>query len=347
MPHDIKRVLRAFASRAWFIEPQKMAEIIAMLELRAALGPRTAPYRTDGPARRHRPLVYIGLRDSWYSMQAFDDEETAEERRQRRNSQSVAAASGSGGEKRVAVLRLYGTIAPRMEALDDISATAATMVDFQAMFRQVANDPSVGSIVIDIDSPGGAVDLVPETAAMIREARREDRPITAVANTLAASAAYWLASAADELVVTPSGAVGSIGVYTAHEDISEALAKQGVTVTLIHEGPRKVEANPFEPLSPEAMARLQADVHYYYDMFTSDVAKARGVPVSVVRADPEKAEQHFGGGRVLQAKPAVAAGMADRVATLDDVVADAVSYVQRGGKRKRKSAELRRRLAIA
>jgi signal peptide peptidase SppA len=305
MSHEIRRVLRAFATRAWFIDPRKAEEIVALLEFRAANGPRSEPYRAE-------PVT----------------------------PQPVGQTQG-----KIAVLRLYGSIVPRMEHVRDVSASAASMVDFQRAFRAAAADPAVKAIVLDIDSPGGTVDLVPETAAMIREAHSAERPVIAVANTLAASAAYWLASAAGELVVTPSGEVGSIGVYLVHQDVSRALEAEGVAVTFISEGPRKVEGNPFEPLTAESRAALQANVRHYYDLFTRDVAKYRNVPVAVVRADPEKDEQHFGGGRVYPASVAVKLGMADRVDTLEGTIRRLMGGSEPRNKRR---ADLqRRRLALA
>ena len=303
MAHEIRRVLRAFASQPWFIDPRKAEQIVAALELRATMGPRETPYRAAGA---ERPPV-----------------------------------QESAG--RIAIVRLYGPIYPRAEALEDVSQTAALLSKFRESFMAVANDPNVTAIVLDIDSPGGLVDLVPETAAMIRGASRDGRPIVAVANTLAASAAYWIASAADELVVTPSGEVGSIGVYMVHEDVSDFMESMGVRVTFISEGVRKVEGNPFEPLGDEARKALQANVKYFYDLFVSDVAKHRGVSREVVRADPENAEAHFGGGRVYPAAQAVKLGMADRVDTLDNTIA----RLQRGNRGSRRNADTaRRRLAL-
>lgn len=303
MTHEIRRVLRAFASQPWFIDPRKAEQIVAALELRALTGPRAQSERR----------------------------------------QAADPAPVSGQQQSVAVLRLCGTILPRPEALEDVSQTAALMTNFQRAFMAKANDPNVSAIVLDIDSPGGRVDQVPETVAMIRAARREDRPIVAVANTLAASAAYWIASACDEIVVSPSGEAGSIGVYVVHEDISEALAAAGVHMQFISEGPRKTELSSFEPLAEEARNALQASVRYSYDLFVNDVAKGRGVPVSVVRADPEKSDRHFGGGRTYPAKQAVALGMADRVDTLDNTIA----RLQRGAKRKgRKADTARRRMSL-
>lgn len=303
MPHEIRRVLRAFAATPWFIEPRKAEQLAAMLEFRASNGPRPEPYRAQ-VAEPPAP----------------------------------AAATGQ-----IAVLRLRGVIAPRLSgSLDDVSDPPASMEAFGQAFDRAAGDPNIAAIVIDVDSPGGAVDLVPETAARIRAARRESRPIVAVANTLAASAAYWIASAADELVVTPSGEVGSIGVYMLHQDISAMLEAEGVRMTFLREGPRKVEGNPFEPLSEEARGALQTNVRHYYDMFVKDVARHRSVPQAVVRADPEKGGRHFGGGRSYPAAMAVDLGLADRVATFEETVA----RLQGGGRRGRRADLDRRRLAL-
>lgn len=295
MAHEIHRILRAFAAQPWFIDPRKAEQIVAMLEFRAIAGPRAEPYRRKEAAMR---------------------------------TQEVRTDRG-----RVAVISLYGAILPRAESIQDVSQSAALMVPFQTAFREAANDPGISGIVLDIDSPGGQGDLVPETVAMIRKARRADRPIVAAANTLAASAAYWIASAADELVVTPSGEVGGIGAYILHEDISEALAALGVRMQFIREGARKFEANPFEPLSDQARTALQARVRYMYDLFVKDVATGRHVAESVVRADPEESDKHFGGGRIYPAKEAVRFGMADRVATLDETVARLMQSSRRNGSR--------------
>lgn len=244
-------------------------------------------------------------------------------------SQPESSQTGS-----VAIIKLYGPILPRAEAVTDISAPAALLTKFQAAFRSAANDPSVAAIVLDIDSPGGQADLVPETVAMIRGARRDGRPIVALADTLACSAAYWIACGADSISVTPSGMVGSIGAYVLHQDVSEALQAAGIKMTFIKEGPRKTEGNSFEPLDDAAKAWLQSVVKDCYDMFVSDVAKSRGVPASVVRADPETSDKHMGGGRSYPAKEALSLGMVDRIETLDQLV----SRLQRGRGRSTSSA---------
>jgi signal peptide peptidase SppA len=191
---------------------------------------------------------------------------------------------------------------------------------FRDEFRAAMDDEEVSTVVLNIDSPGGLVDLVPEVAAEIRGARGA-KPIVAVANTRASSAAYWLASQADELAVTPSGEVGSVGVYLLHTDWSGANEKEGIAPTYISAGKFKTEANPDEPLTDDAREHLQALVDDSYGMFVSDVAAGRGVSEADVRGG-------FGEGRVLPAAMALDAGMVDSVETLEQVVARTLGEVR-------------------
>jgi signal peptide peptidase SppA len=144
-------------------------------------------------------------------------------------------------------------------------------------------------------------------------AARQSKPITAVVNHLAASAAYWLASAATEIVVSPSGEVGSIGVFAAHDDVSAAMAREGVARTLISAGKYKTEGHPFGPLTEEARLNIQKRVDEYYAMFVRDVARFRDKPINAIY-------NGFGEGRVVGATEAVRLGMADSVGTLEMVV---------------------------
>jgi capsid assembly protease len=211
----------------------------------------------------------------------------------------------------VAVLPLIGTISHRAGMMSESSGGTSTE-RFTAAFRQALADPNVGAIVIDVDSPGGSVEGVPELSSEIFNARGP-KSIVAVANAMAASAAYWIATAADELVVTPSGEVGSIGVWAAHEDDSAYLEQMGVKMSIIRAGKYKIEANPFEPLTEEARAAIQEQVNDYYSMFVDAVARNRGVTAKAVR-------DGYGEGRVVGAKQAKALGMVDRIATLDETI---------------------------
>lgn len=225
-----------------------------------------------------------------------------------------ASRSSAGAQASVAVLPIIGVISHRMELLTRVSARGTSPAMIAERVRAALADPAVHSLVLDIDSPGGSVFGLDELATEIRAARGR-KPIVAVANAIAASAAYWIAAQADELVITPTGQVGSIGVYSMHENIRELLAKEGREITLVAYGEYKTEGNPFEPLTEEAKGAVKAEVDAYGDMFVRAVARGRGVPVDTVR-------ESFGKGRMVRAKDAVDRGMADRVATLEEVVRD-------------------------
>lgn len=184
--------------------------------------------------------------------------------------------------------------------------------------RESVDDTEVAGIVLDVDSPGGSVEGLIEFAAELR-AMAAQKPIAAVVNPTDASAAYWITSQATELAITPSGMVGSVGVYAMHVDQSRFLDAEGITVTLVYAGPYKVEGNPYEPLTEEARNTLQAEVDHYYRAFLSDVAKGRGTQVSTVT-------ETFGGGRMVVPAEAQAAGMVDRI----DTLANTVKRYQRG-----------------
>lgn len=226
----------------------------------------------------------------------------------------------------VAVIPIYGVIIPRATLFSDISG-GTSVQSLRNSFLEAIDDEEVSAIVFDVNSPGGMVDLVPELAEDIR-AKRGTKPIVAVANTLCASAAYWLASQADELYVTESGDAGSIGVITMHEDMSKALEAEGVDVTLITAGKYKDEGNPFEPLGAEAKAALQRRVDEAYGLFVSDVAAGRGIAEADVR-------NGLGEGRLLKAKAALAAGLVDGIQTFEATVRGlaAPSRRARGGTR--------------
>jgi len=232
----------------------------------------------------------------------------------RRGGSSTPHAAGGA----VGVISLSGVIRPKMSGLLALLfGMSGGLEMFQEQFMEAMNDGDIGSVVLNIDSPGGLTDLVPETAAMIREARGT-KPIVAVANTMAASAAYYIASQADEVVVTPSGFIGSIGVFTVHEDWSAFNERVGIMPTYIHAGKYKVEGNPDEPLSAEAKKAMQVEVDEFYNMFVTDVAKGRsynGRDVSV-----NDVRDGYGEGRTLTSKRAVKAGLADRVDTLNAVI---------------------------
>jgi signal peptide peptidase SppA len=238
-------------------------------------------------------------------MDQVDEDRAAREARR-----AAAGGASTGG---IAVIPIYGVLTQRGNMMDDLSGPGSTSTQMlSASLRDAVDDETVSSILLDIDSPGGAVYGISELGDEIYQARSK-KPVTAIANSLAASAAYWLGSQANELYVTPGGEVGSIGVICAHEDWSKFNETAGVKVTYITAGKYKSEGNPNEPLSDDARAYEQSRVDDYYSMFTRAVSRGRGVGVSDVR-------DNMGQGRVMGPDAAIAAKMVDGIATFDQTV---------------------------
>jgi signal peptide peptidase SppA len=305
---SITRVVAAAASQPWAMEPAKLSRVAAffMARLRGEVSPGlTAEEQASVEARRER----------------------------------AAGKTVSAGGKAVAVIPVHGVLSHRAGLFDDYSG-GASYESFQSALADALRDPDVGAIVLDVDSPGGTVAGCTEAADAIFRARGQ-KPIVAVANTMAASAAYWLAAQADELYVTPSGTVGSVGVYMLHEDDSGWLEKAGVKMTFVHAGQYKVEGNSYEPLGEEARAEMQKWVDACRETFVAAVARGRGTSVEDVLA-------HYGDGRLLRAEDALAAGMVHGIRTLDDTIAALTAppvAVPVGRSRAAASDEIRRRRA--
>ena len=212
----------------------------------------------------------------------------------------------------VAVLPLFGVLSQRANIIMQASG-GTSMEQFGAAFRQVMADDDIKAVVLDVDSPGGSVHGTEELARQVFDARG-NKPIVAVVNSLAGSGALWIGSQADEFVITPSGLAGGIGIVADHVDASERGKKEGIKTTLISTSKFKTEGNPFEPLSNEAREHMESVMGEFHKAFVGDVARGRGVTTDIV-------ESGFGQGRLIGAKTAVKAGMVDRIATFDQVLA--------------------------
>jgi ClpP class serine protease len=158
----------------------------------------------------------------------------------------------------VGVLSLYGPMFPKANLMTMLSG-ATSLETFQNDLQTLVDDDKVKQIVIDYNSPGGTSDMVHETGDLIRQAR-DVKPIYGIANTIAGSGALWLLAQSTKAYATPSGKVGSLGVYTTHEDLSAQDEKDGRKITIISAGHLKTAGDPHEPLSDEARAYLQESV---------------------------------------------------------------------------------------
>ena len=183
--------------------------------------------------------------------------------------------------------------------------------DIRREFDAAVADPDVAGIVFDIHSGGGMVYGNFELAEHIRKSR-DEKPSLSVVNAGAMSGAYSLGSSAKRMVSTPSGDSGSIGVLTMHVDMSKALEKFGVAISLIHAGEHKVDGNPFNPLPDNVRADMQARLDGMWQKFISTVAVNRGMSEQAVR-DTQA--------RVYQADEAVKIGLVDAVMSPQDAIA--------------------------
>lgn len=224
------------------------------------------------------------------------------------NRKNLPQPAGGG----VAIIPIYGVIAPRANMLTDISG-GTTFEGLTTQLHEALANKAVKTIVFDVDSPGGNVAGATEFAREVMKARTK-KPVIAQAQYLMASAAYWAMACATEIVAAPSAKVGSVGVYSIHEDLSKALEMEGIKITYISAGKYKVDGNETEPLSKEALARIQAKVDDPYARFKSDVSKGRGVPLADVDAG-------YGEGDTVGADEALRLGMIDRIGTLADTIA--------------------------
>lgn len=206
----------------------------------------------------------------------------------------------------IAVIPIHGSLVKRslgMEAASGLTSYG----EIAAMLDAALADPQVSGILLDIDSPGGEASGSFELARHVREVAAQ-KPVWAVANDAAYSAAYAIAASAQRLFVTETGGVGSIGVIALHVDQSVKDAKEGYHFTAITAGAHKNDYSPHEPLSDAAKTELQGEVDRLHSIFTEHVAAMRGLDLAAVRAT--EAGLFFG-------TNAVAQGLADGVQTLD------------------------------
>lgn len=213
----------------------------------------------------------------------------------------------------IAIVPVIGTLVARSGYLGAASGLTAYS-DIAESIEAAATDPGVRAILLDVDSSGGEVGGLFDLVDHIQAIRAQcGKPIWAVADEAALSAAYAIACVADRLYVTQTGEVGSIGVVAVHRDESGADAQAGLAWSFVHAGACKVDGNPHQPLSDSARVALQADVDALYGRFVDLVAQCRKKPPETIRATEAA---------VYRGDQAVAAGLADKVGTLRVAMAD-------------------------
>ena len=206
----------------------------------------------------------------------------------------------------VALIQIEGTLVAKLGT----ARPSCGMTGYDGIrtnLLEAVSDRMVKAIVLDIDSPGGEVagcfDLVDLIAHI-----RQIKPVYAILTEVAYSAAYAIASACTKIFQPRTGGAGSIGVVTMHVDMSQALSKDGLTVTFIQFGAKKTDGNPYQQLSAPAAERIQAEIDRLGLIFVETVAKNRGLDANAVR-DQQATTFH--------GQDAVTAGLVDQISAPD------------------------------
>lgn len=213
----------------------------------------------------------------------------------------------------VAVLPIAGVMQPKPNYVTRYYGGTSTEI-IERDFRAALGSDQVRAIVLYCDSPGGSA-LGNEELARAIHAARGTKPIVAFVRGLCASAAYYVASAADRIVASPSSLIGSVGTIMVHAEASRYLEEIGFGVTVLTFGDKKGHGNQYEKLKPEARVTLQKLVDDCGTQFVTAVARNRGASVANVR-------ERFGGGQVFLADEARTRGLVDAVGEWEPLLAE-------------------------
>lgn len=216
----------------------------------------------------------------------------------------------------IAIIPILGTLVRRASYIGAASGLTSYH-EIEAMAEQAFADPMVKAVLLEIDSSGGEAGGVFDLAQRLRTlAQTSGKPLWAIADEAALSAAYAIACAADRVWLTRTAEVGSIGVVAVHVDESVADAKAGFNYTFLHAGAHKVDGHPHAPLPAPVAADIQTDIEQLHAQFIALVAGFRRLTPEVVRATEA---------RVYRGEAALQAGLADQIGTR----AEAITALQR------------------
>lgn len=244
--------------------------------------------------------------------------------------QRAAALSREGGtgpgtylvtNDGIAIIDVKGTMTKYGSSM---SQMVYGTIGVRRAIRQASRNDEVRGIVLHVDSPGGAVmgtaDLVDDVADAAEKKR-----LVAYIEDLGASAAYWVASQAHEIIANRSAIVGSIGVYAVVYDMSGMAQMDGVKVHVVKRGEMKGAGVLGTEVTDEQLAEWQREVDEFYEQFVNGVAKGRGIST-------EKARE-LADGRVHIGAKAKALGLVDAIGTFESALKSAgMTNVRRSGR---------------
>ena len=224
--------------------------------------------------------------------------------------EDMPMTSSMGNNNGIGIIDISGIIMKRVGLPQDILAFFG-IVDLDRVNEELSaasEDPNITTILINVNSPGGFLSGVEETAILINEISKT-KEVIVYTDTLCASAAYWISSQANTIIASSGADIGSIGVYMTLEDWSEAYKQAGIKVNLIKAGKYKAIGIDSEPLTDEQKAYLQEQVNQTWELFKTTVNNKRTIP-------PEYME-----GQCVSGTLAYSIGMVDGISNcLDDLL---------------------------
>lgn len=227
---------------------------------------------------------------------------------------AVGSRDAGRQSKAVAVLPLWGVLSQFQNWYSDTSTE-----QFVSDFRKLDAAPNVGTIIVLTNSPGGTVSGTLEASDAIYAARKRNQTrIIQAISSLSASAAEWVGTSCHERIIQPSGECGSIGVLSMYFDESRALEQIGVSVTVERTPERKARFSGVEPMTDDMRLSMRARNQAAYSAFVAAVSRNRNVTTSTVI-------ERYGNGETMTAREALSAGFVDSIATVDEVISDAVA----------------------
>jgi protease-4 len=225
-----------------------------------------------------------------------------------------AESAGLGGGPRIAVINVVGLIASGKSGYDPMNGPVAGSDTITEYIRKARSDASVRAIVLRVDSPGGssvASDVIWRELTLTRQGNT--RPIVASMSDLAASGGYYVAMAAPDIVAQPGTLTGSIGIYAGKVVTGGTYEKLGMHIEALSIGRHAEMGSPVRAFNPDERAKLEEQLHAFYEQFVEKVAQSRKMKPEAVDAVAQ--------GRVWTGQQAKRIGLVDSLGGLDRAIA--------------------------
>jgi len=185
--------------------------------------------------------------------------------------------------------------------------------------EEAKKDSNIKGVLLNVNSPGGAVPPSIEIAYAIKELKKH-KPVVAYASGIMASGSYYGSIYANKIIANPGAIVGSIGVIMESANIEELMNTLGIKTQIVKQGTYKEAGTPTREWTPQERAELETLTKDTYDLFVHDVANARGLDI---KNDKEYADAH-----IFSAKRAKDVGLIDAIGVISQAKAELIKLAK-------------------